>query len=68
MTVSYFEWVQNLHGAVWSKEEVLSKLKAVMDRAFDQMWHKHESLKVNLRMSAYANAVARVAEAMQLTA
>ncbi len=67
VTVSYFEWVQNLHGAVWSKEEVLSKLKAVMDRAFTEMWQKHKSLMVDLRMSAYANAVARVAEAMQLT-
>lgn len=68
VTVSYFEWVQNLHGAVWEKAEVLAKLKVVMDRAFGEMWEKHESLKVDLRMSAYANAVARVAEAMQLTA
>lgn len=67
VTVSYFEWVQNLHGAVWSKEEVLTKLKGVMDRAFSEMWGKHEELKVNLRMSAYANAVARVAEALELT-
>lgn len=67
VTVSYFEWVQNLHGAVWSKEEVLTKLKSVMDRAFDEMWEKYKALKVNLRMAAYANAVARVAEAMKLT-
>lgn len=67
VTVSYFEWVQNLHGAVWSKEEVLAKLKTVMDRAFGEMWQKHESLQVNLRMSAYANAVWRVAEALKLT-
>jgi len=67
VTVSYFEWVQNLHGAVWSKEEVLTKLKTVMDRAFAEMWDKYQQLKVNLRMSAYANAVARVAEAMKLT-
>ncbi len=67
VTVSYFEWVQNLHGAVWEKTEVLSRLKVVMDRAFGEMWEKYESLKVNLRMAAYANAVARVAEAMKLT-
>ncbi|MFH2085174.1 MAG: Glu/Leu/Phe/Val dehydrogenase [bacterium] len=67
VTVSYFEWVQNLHGAVWSKEEVLTKLKGVMDRAFSEMWGKYTELKVNLRMAAYANAVARVAEAMKLT-
>ena len=67
VTVSYFEWVQNLHGAVWDKIEVLSRLKVVMDRAFGEMWEKYESLKVNLRMAAYANAVARVAEALKLT-
>lgn len=66
VTVSYFEWVQNLHGAVWTKEEVLSKLKIVMDRAFGEMWEKYTSLKVNLRMAAYANAVSRVVEAMSL--
>lgn len=66
VTVSYFEWVQNLHGAVWDKTEVLAKLKVVMDRAFGEMWEKHEVLQVNLRMSAYANAVSRVAEAIQM--
>ncbi len=65
VTVSYFEWVQNLHGAVWSKDEVLTRLKAVMDRAFEEMWDKHRELGVNLRMSAYASAVSRVVEAMK---
>lgn len=68
VTVSYFEWVQNLHGAVWAKDEVLLKLRAVMDRAFAEMWGKHTELKLNLRMSAYVSAVSRVVEAMKLTA
>jgi glutamate dehydrogenase/leucine dehydrogenase len=74
VTVSYFEWVQNLHGAVWSKEEVLAKLKGVMDRAFSEMWSMWEGKiasqpveKKNLRMAAYANAVARVVESYKLT-
>ncbi|MEI6690398.1 MAG: Glu/Leu/Phe/Val dehydrogenase [bacterium] len=74
VTVSYFEWVQNLHGAVWSKEEVLAKLKGVMDRAFAEMWSMWKGKislqpieKKNLRMAAYANAVARVVEALKLT-
>lgn len=76
VTVSYFEWVQNLHGAVWSKEEVFSKLHEVMDRAFSEMWEMYQRLHAdtsarqhdNLRMAVYANAVARVVEAMKLTA
>ena len=67
VTVSYFEWVQNLHGAVWEKSEVLARLKVVMDRAFGEMWEQYEALKVNLRMAAYANAVSRVAAALKLT-
>ena len=66
VTVSYFEWVQNLHGAVWSKDEVLSKLKSVMDTAYNEMWAKHVGLKLDLRMSAYASAVSRVVEAMKI--
>lgn len=65
VTVSYFEWVQNLHGAVWGKEEVFDKLKPIMDRAYAEMWDKYQELKVNLRMAAYANAVARVVAARQ---
>ncbi len=67
VTVSYFEWVQNLHGAMWSKEEVFGKLRPIMDRAFAEMWSKYQELNVNLRMSAYANSVARVVAAMKLT-
>ena len=65
VTVSYFEWVQNLHGAVWSKEQVFDKLREVMDRAFAEMWEAYGKLQANLRMAAYANAVSRVVEAMK---
>jgi len=73
VTVSYFEWVQNLHGAVWSKEEVFTKLKGVMNRAYQEMWEMWEDKisklpveQKSLRMAAYANAVARVVAAMKL--
>jgi len=73
VTVSYFEWVQNLHGAVWSKKEVFIKLKEVMDRAFAEMWEMWDG-KVgklgirerNLRMAVYSNAVARVVAAINV--
>ena len=34
VTVSYFEWVQNLQGAVWQESEVIGKLDFIMRRAF----------------------------------
>lgn len=72
VTVSYFEWVQNLSGDVWGKEDVFAKLREVMDRAFREMWEmwngKVSGLAVDkksLRMAVYANAVSRVVEAMK---
>jgi glutamate dehydrogenase/leucine dehydrogenase len=66
VTVSYFEWVQNLQGYYWTEKDVNEKLQKIMDQAFDDMWAKHEELHVDLRMSAYANAVAKIAKAMEL--
>jgi glutamate dehydrogenase/leucine dehydrogenase len=66
VTVSYFEWVQNVSGYYWTEEDVNQKLQKIMDQAFDDMWAKHEELKVDLRMSAYANAIAKIARAIEL--
>lgn len=38
VTVSYFEWVQNNMGYYWEEKEIFSKLKVIMDKAFDEMW------------------------------
>lgn len=64
VTVSYFEWVQNLHGYSWSKSEVFAKLKPLMTQAFDQMWAMYLDKKVSLRMATYVGAVKRVVDAM----
>jgi len=47
-------------------EEVNSKLKGIMDRAFENVWHLSQTEKVNMRMASYMIAVKRVAEAMLL--
>jgi glutamate dehydrogenase/leucine dehydrogenase len=66
VTVSYFEWVQGLERYFWTEEEVNSKLKGIMDRAFENVWHLSQTEKVNMRMASYMIAVQRVAEAMLL--
>ena len=35
VTVSYFEWVQNLQGYYWTKNQVFERLKEIMDEAFE---------------------------------
>ncbi len=63
VTVSYFEWVQDLANFFWTKAEVDSKLEGVMVRAFDAVWKMHEEKKCDLRQAAYMVAINRVAEA-----
>lgn len=71
VTVSYFEWVQNLQGYYWSHQEVISKLKPLMDDSFELMWQnleqaKKDDKKLSGRLATYLFAVRRVVEAMML--
>jgi glutamate dehydrogenase (NAD(P)+) len=66
VTVSYFEWVQNITGYYWSLEEVHKRLDEKMTKAFWGVIEMYEKKKVNTRMAAYLVAVARVVEAMKL--
>ena len=65
VTVSYFEWVQNLQGYVWTEAEVNDRLGAVMRRAFGEIVASVQKYRTHLRSGAYALAVGRVAEAVQ---
>jgi glutamate dehydrogenase (NAD(P)+) len=63
VTVSYFEWVQDLNRDHWSEAEVNEKLKAIMVKAFGEVLSQATRNGVNMRMGAYLNAVQRVADA-----
>lgn len=63
VTVSYFEWDQNVKGEHWSEEVVLAKLKAIMDAAFDDVWASKEKHAIDMRTAAFVKAIERVAEA-----
>lgn len=65
VTVSYFEWVQNLANYYWSKEEVDRKLEDIMVDAFEKVYNTHENLEVNMRVSAFIVAIRRLTEAME---
>jgi glutamate dehydrogenase (NAD(P)+) len=66
VTVSYFEWVQNLYGYYWTPEEVYAKLDQKMTSAFHAVHDTHRQMGVDMRTAAYAVAVKRVAEAVKL--
>lgn len=66
VTVSYFEWVQNLYGYYWTEKEVEEKEEIAMVQAFENLWAIKEEFNVTMRESAYMHSVKRVAEAMKL--
>jgi glutamate dehydrogenase (NAD(P)+) len=66
VTVSYFEWVQDLQENFWDEEEVNARLKRTMVRAFKATYEKAKQHKINMRRGAYVLAVGRVAEATML--
>ncbi len=63
VTVSYFEWTQNLQGAMWPENEVIQKLDFVMRRAFADVYATMRKYHAHPRAAAYLLAVGRVAEA-----
>jgi glutamate dehydrogenase (NAD(P)+) len=63
VTVSYFEWVQDLERDFWNIEHVNEKLRAVMTKAFASTLDTSLKEKVNMRTAAYLLAVQRVADA-----
>lgn len=66
VTVSYFEWVQNLYGYYWSADEVYQKLDAKMTSAFHAVHATRNKMDLDMRTAAYVVAVGRVAEAVKL--
>ncbi|MBO0777989.1 MAG: Glu/Leu/Phe/Val dehydrogenase [Ktedonobacteraceae bacterium] len=66
VTVSYFEWVQDLQRFFWSEPEINSRLESIMTRSYRAVHDKAEEQQTNLRMGAYLLAVSRVAEATEV--
>ncbi|MBT4123810.1 MAG: Glu/Leu/Phe/Val dehydrogenase [Candidatus Pacebacteria bacterium] len=66
VTVSYFEWAQNLQGYYWTRQDVVEKLLPLMENAFSDMWEMKEDHKVDGRMATYMTAVKKVVDTMIL--
>jgi glutamate dehydrogenase (NAD(P)+) len=63
VTVSYFEWVQDLQSFFWGVEEITQKLEVIMNRAFAAVAQKADQYSCDMRLAANMLAIARVAEA-----
>lgn len=66
VTVSYFEWVQNLQQFQWEEEDVNAKLERKLVNAFKEVAALSDKKKISLRTAAYMVAIDRVARAFEL--
>ncbi|PRQ45934.1 putative oxidoreductase [Rosa chinensis] len=66
VTVSYFEWVQNIQGFLWDEEKVNNELRTYMTRGFKNVKEMCKTHNCDLRMGAFTLGVNRVARATVL--
>jgi glutamate dehydrogenase (NADP+) len=65
VTVSYLEWVQNRNGLYYTEEEVLNRLRPIMEHAFEAVLRFSKEKRVTLRQAAFALGIGRIVEAMR---
>jgi glutamate dehydrogenase (NAD(P)+) len=61
--VSYFEWLQNLSNFYWSRDEVMTKLYGILDKAQDSVEYQKRKFKFSRRLAALTLGIQRVADA-----
>src|SRR5436305_999472 len=66
VTVSYYEWVQDLYSYFWSEGEINERLEQTMRAAFRSVHEKAQQFNTDMRTGAYILAVDRVAEATRV--
>ena len=66
VTVSYFEWAQDIQGYYWSLDEVNPRLERVMVQSYNDVHKVAQERKVHHRTAAYVVAIQRVVDAMRL--
>ncbi len=66
VTVSYFEWVQNLQELLWNEEEISERLTRILTRSFAEVLNISKKEKVDMRTAALILGIGRVVEATKL--
>jgi len=63
VTVSYFEWVQDVQKYFWTENEVVARLREIMTRAFDDVTSIARAENVDMRSAALIKGIRKVADA-----
>jgi glutamate dehydrogenase (NAD(P)+) len=65
VTVSYFEWVQDLGRLFWDRNEIRARLEEKLGDAFDRVWERADNTGTTLRSAALVTGIHEVAEALE---
>ena len=65
VTVSYFEWVQDLGRLFWNRDEIRAKLAEKLNDAFDRVWELSGDRTIALRTAALVAGIREVAVALE---
>jgi glutamate dehydrogenase (NAD(P)+) len=65
VTVSYFEWVQDLGRLFWTRDEIRAKLAEKLSDAFDRVWDLADEQRLTLRTAALVGGIREVSEALE---
>jgi glutamate dehydrogenase (NAD(P)+) len=65
VTVSYFEWVQDLGRLFWTRDEIRAKLAEKLSDAFDRVWDLADESEVTLRTAALVSGIREVSAALE---
>lgn len=65
VTVSYFEWVQDLQSHFWEIDDIRKKLTKIMKKSFGEVFATKQKYNTDMRTAAYIVAITRVAEAVK---
>lgn len=66
VTVSYFEWVQDLQGFFWTENEIVDRLRRIMTENFHAVWDTSLEQHIDMRTAAYTLAIGRVVDAINV--
>jgi glutamate dehydrogenase (NAD(P)+) len=65
VTVSYFEWVQDLGRLFWTRDEIRAKLAEKLSDAFDRVWDLADEQRLTLRTAALVGGIREVSQALE---
>lgn len=66
VTVSYFEWVQDIQAYFWSEKDINARLQDIIVKAFREVYEVGEKERVDLRLAAFMVALNRLAKAVKI--